>query len=58
MMSDNNLILHKLHFTTTHFSFITVHLCSDNLLLYVGAWKETTHAWNIESLINNIHLIW
>ena len=31
MISDDDLTLHSLHFITAHFSFITVHLCSDIL---------------------------
>ena len=29
-MSDDNLILHNLHFITAHISFITAYLCGDN----------------------------
>ena len=32
VMTDYNLMLHNLHFITAHISFITVYLCSDNLL--------------------------
>ena len=45
MMNDDNLALHSLCYITAYFSFITAHLCSDNLFFRLCRWQRLEGAY-------------
>ena len=45
MMNDDNLALHSLCYITAYFSFITAHLCNDNLFFRLCRWHRLEGAY-------------